>query len=94
MIFALIVSIFFFSPEVLLKRKTKFDVFSHKSNLLQNEQQMTHQLREKQADQDLWRREVDQKMARLMNLRESLPKEVRRKIETNRIDFLRFRFTI
>ena len=33
-------------------------------------------MREKQSDQDMWRREVDQKMARLMNLREGLPKEV------------------
>jgi hypothetical protein len=36
-------------------------------------------MRDKQADNDMWRREVDQKMARLMNLRDTLPQEVESK---------------
>ncbi|CAF2338175.1 unnamed protein product [Rotaria sp. Silwood2] len=44
--------------------------------LAQSEQQLSNQIRDKQADQDMWRREVDQKMARLMNLRDTLPQEI------------------
>jgi len=33
-------------------------------------------MRDKQVDNDMWRREVDQKMARLLNLRDTLPQEV------------------
>jgi hypothetical protein len=33
-------------------------------------------MRDKQADHDMWRRDVDQKMARLMSLRDTLPQEV------------------
>jgi hypothetical protein len=33
-------------------------------------------VKDKQTDNDMWRREVDQKMARLMNLRDTLPQEV------------------
>ncbi|CAF4926093.1 unnamed protein product [Rotaria sp. Silwood1] len=44
--------------------------------MTQNEQQLSNQIRDKQADQDMWRREVDQKMARLMNLRDTLPQEI------------------
>lgn len=33
-------------------------------------------MRDKQADIDMWRRDVDQKVARLMSLRDTLPQEV------------------
>ena len=33
-------------------------------------------MRDKQTDLDMWRRDVDQKMVRLMNLRETMPQEV------------------
>ncbi|CAF3503652.1 unnamed protein product [Rotaria socialis] len=44
--------------------------------MAQNEQQLSNQIRDKQADNEMWRREVDQKMARLMNLRDTLPQEI------------------
>ncbi|CAF0729266.1 unnamed protein product [Rotaria sordida] len=44
--------------------------------MTQNDQQLANQIRDKHADQDMWRREVDQKMARLMNLRDTLPQEI------------------
>lgn len=34
-------------------------------------------MRDKQADIDMWRRDVDQKVARLMSLRDTLPQEVK-----------------
>ncbi|CAF3886189.1 unnamed protein product [Rotaria magnacalcarata] len=44
--------------------------------MAQNEQLLSNQIRDKQADNEMWRREVDQKMARLMNLRDTLPQEI------------------
>lgn len=44
---------------------------------------MSNQIKDKQADNEMWRREVDQKMARLMNLRDTLPQEVMEKINVS-----------
>jgi hypothetical protein len=33
-------------------------------------------MRDKQTDNEMWRRDVDQKMVRLMSIRETLPQEV------------------
>ncbi|UJR33422.1 hypothetical protein I4U23_020867 [Adineta vaga] len=57
------------------------------------EQQMTNQMRDKQTDIDMWRRDVDQKMVRLMSLRETMPQEVfnlNEKIAATRQECLKF----
>jgi len=54
---------------------------------LETEQQIANQVKEKQADNEMLRREVDQKMTRLMNLRDTLPQEVIDNKTTMRIKF-------
>ena len=54
---------------------------------METEQQIANQVKEKQADNEMLRREVDQKMTRLMNLRDTLPQEVIDNKTTMRIKF-------
>ncbi|CAF0728722.1 unnamed protein product [Adineta ricciae] len=57
------------------------------------EQQLSNQMRDKQTDLDMWRRDVDQKMVRLMNLRETMPQEIfnlNEKIAATRQECMKF----
>ncbi|CAF1313628.1 unnamed protein product [Adineta steineri] len=58
-----------------------------------SEQQISNQIRDKQTDNDMWRRDVDQKMVRLMNLRETLPQEIfnlNEKVSATRQECMKF----
>ncbi|CAF0795309.1 unnamed protein product [Didymodactylos carnosus] len=46
------------------------------ADILESEQLLQSQMREKHSDQDLWKREVDQKLSRLTTMRDTLPQEI------------------
>ncbi|CAF1587199.1 unnamed protein product, partial [Didymodactylos carnosus] len=46
------------------------------ADVLENEQVLQTQMREKNGEQELWKREVEQKLSRLITMRDTIPQDI------------------